>query len=108
MKLFTLTDAATKATYNPLQPGLARLNRTLSAHLCRGAFGDFEDTRFTLHPGELKTRFRYPAKLARGILVTSDHRVAGSSPAGCKTSIRADLQAIKQPEKRNFQSSECP
>ena len=26
--------------------------------------------------------------------MTSDHRVAGSSPAGCKTSSRADLQAL--------------
>jgi hypothetical protein len=27
--------------------------------------------------------------------VTSDHRVAGSSPAGCKYLARADFQAIK-------------
>src|SRR5215469_6747374 len=26
--------------------------------------------------------------------VTSDHRVEGSSPAGCKSAFRADLQAI--------------
>jgi hypothetical protein len=26
--------------------------------------------------------------------MTSDHRVAGSSPAGCKSSSRADFQAI--------------
>src|SRR6516225_11792636 len=27
--------------------------------------------------------------------MTSDHRVAGSSPAGCKSSLEADIQAIK-------------
>jgi hypothetical protein len=26
--------------------------------------------------------------------VTSDYRVAGSSPAGCKSSLEADLKAI--------------
>jgi hypothetical protein len=32
--------------------------------------------------------------------VTSDHRVAGSSPTGCKASTRADLRAIQDLEKR--------
>jgi hypothetical protein len=31
--------------------------------------------------------------------MTSDHRVAGSSPAGCKTIARADLQAIEATRK---------
>jgi len=31
--------------------------------------------------------------------VTSDHRVAGSSPAGCKSSTIAVLQAINEAEK---------
>ena len=32
--------------------------------------------------------------------MTSDHRVAGSSPAGCRSSTRADPQAITAPEKQ--------
>ena len=35
-----------------------------------------------------------PAEMARKY-VTSDHRVAGSSPAGCKPSSRADLRATQ-------------
>ena len=35
-----------------------------------------------------------------GKLKTSDHRVAGSSPAGCKSISRADGLAIKIPEKQ--------
>jgi hypothetical protein len=30
--------------------------------------------------------------------MTSDHRVAGSSPAGCKTGLQADRQTITTPE----------
>jgi hypothetical protein len=34
------------------------------------------------------------ARLPMRKSMTSDHRVAGSSPAGCKSSARADLRAI--------------
>jgi len=30
--------------------------------------------------------------------MTSDHRVTGSSPAGCKTSLIADRRTIRQPK----------
>ena len=38
--------------------------------------------------------------LFKGKYVTSDHRVAGSSPAGCRSSLVADLQAIKHPKNK--------
>src|SRR5215472_4399720 len=33
---------------------------------------------------------------------TSDHRVAGSSPAGCKSSLEADIQAIEQSKTKDL------
>jgi hypothetical protein len=37
--------------------------------------------------------------------MTSDHKVAGSSHAGCKASPRADLQAIKQSQNRTSKTA---
>jgi hypothetical protein len=47
-------------------------------------------------------RAQYPSTghyvfIADGVL-TSDHRVVGSSPAECKSSPIADLRTIRQPE----------
>jgi hypothetical protein len=36
--------------------------------------------------------------------MTSDHRVAGSSPAGCKSSLRADLLAIMRARNQTTKS----
>jgi hypothetical protein len=35
--------------------------------------------------------------------MTSDHRVAGSSPAGCRASVRVDLRAIRRLKKKQKQ-----
>src|SRR6516165_3147935 len=37
--------------------------------------------------------------------MTSDHRVAGSSPAGCKSSLVNDLQAVLCPKNRSLKST---
>src|ERR1700680_1350077 len=37
----------------------------------------------------------------------ADHRVAGSSPAGCKSSAIADLQAILRSRKASFRAITC-
>ena len=39
--------------------------------------------------------------------MTSDHRVAGSSPAGCKSSLVAYLQAISHKKKASSRAITC-
>jgi hypothetical protein len=40
-------------------------------------------------------------------LVTSDHRVAGSSPAGCKSSSRANWRTLLELTAQQFPSLYC-
>jgi hypothetical protein len=40
--------------------------------------------------------------------MTSDHRVAGSSPAGCKTNNTNYLQIIIRPKIAEFLTASCP
>jgi hypothetical protein len=52
-----------------------------------------------VHPGVGETVPRGTSGAKWIEYMTSDHRVAGSSPAGCKAATRADLQAIEAARK---------
>jgi hypothetical protein len=49
----------------------------------------------------------FQAASLRSQYMTSDHRVAGSSPAGCISSTRADLPAILKPQNGGDKSVTC-